>query len=158
MKETFNGKGNAVKYLARYSYRTAIANSRIISVDDKSVTFRYRDYADGNAEKTLTVTGDEFVGMFLQHVLPSGFHRTRFSGYLTNCRKSKNLKLIHQLRNTVYVGSPFRGMNTAELILSLYGRDICSCPECSGKMIRLPRGIPLSMLPSHRKELLPAMD
>lgn len=158
VKETFNGKGNAVKYLARYSYRTAIANSRIISVDDKSVTFRYRDYADGNAEKTLTVTGDGFVGMFLQHVLPSGFHRTRFSGYLTNCKKSRNLKLIHRLRNTVYSGNPFRRMGTAELILSLYGKDICSCPECSGKMIRLPRGIPLSMLLPHLSTSSPVAD
>ena len=158
VKETFNGKGNAVKYLARYSYRTAIANSRILSVSDTGVTFRYKDYADGNAEKTLTVKGEDFVGMFLQHVLPSGFHRVRFSGYLTNCKKSKSLKLIHRLRNTVYGGNPFRGMNTAELILSFYGKDICSCPKYSGKMVRLPRGIPLSMLPPHLSTSLPVAD
>ena len=158
VKETFNGKGNAVKYLARYSYRTAIANSRIVSADEDSVTFRYKDYADGNAEKTMTVGGEEFVGMFLRHVLPSGFHRVRFSGYLTNCKKSRNLKLIHRLRNTEYGGNPFRKMNMAGLILAFYGKDICSCPECSGKIIRLPRGIPLSMLLPHLSTSSPVAD
>ena len=145
--ETFNGRGNAIRYLARYSFRTAIANSRIMAVTDTHVTFRYKDYADGSREKTLTVRGTDFIGMFLQHVLPRGFNRVRFSGYLTNCRKTKNLMLIHQLRGSVYTGNPYRKMCIAELILSLYGRDICTCPECSGKMIRLPRGMPKSELP-----------
>ena len=157
IKETFNGRGNAIRYLARYSFRTAIANSRITAVTDTHVTFRYKDYADGSKEKLLTVKGTDFIGMFLQHVLPKGFNRIRFSGYLTNCRKTENLKLIHRLRNTVYVGNPYREMKAAELLVALYGKDICSCPECSGRMIRLPRGMPLSMLPSHFQEQLSAM-
>lgn len=148
VKETFNGKGNAIEYLARYSYRTAIANSRIVSVTDTSVSFRYKDYADGNAEKVMTVDGETFIGTFLQHVLPSRFNRVRYAGYLTNCAKSKNLKLIHRLRGTAYPGNPYRKMNTAELMMDLYGRDICSCPECSGKLLNFPRGRPLPMLPS----------
>ena len=157
VKETFNGRGNAVRYLARYSYRTAIANSRIVSVDDETVTFRYIDYADNNSTKTMTVKGTQFIGMFLQHILPSGFHRFRFAGYLANSRKTKNLQLIHRLRNTIYSGNAYRKMTTAELILTLYGKDICVCPECSGKMIALPRGMPMSMLPSLSKEMLLAM-
>ena len=145
--ETFNGRGNAIRYLARYSFRTAIANSRIISITGAEVTFRYKDYADGGKQKELTVSGTDFIGMFLMHVLPKGFNRTRFSGYLTNCRKTKNLKLIHRLRSTVYPGNPYRDMKIAELIMALYGKDICTCPECSGRMVRLPRGMPESMLP-----------
>ena len=148
IKETFNGKGNAIRYLARYSYRTAIANSRVISVDDDTVTFKYKDYADSSREKTMTVKGTDFIGMMLLHVLPSGFHRIRFFGYLNNSQKTKYLKLIHCLRNTLFSGNPYRTMNTAELIMSLYGKDICSCPECSGKLIPYPRGMPTSMLPS----------
>lgn len=158
VKETFNGRGNAVKYLARYSYRTAIANSRIVSVDDEKVSFRYKDYSDGSSGKTLTVDGEKFIGLFLQHVLPSGFHRVRFSGYLTNCRKSKNLKLIHRLRNTDYLGNPFRRMNTAQLIKALYEKDICACPECSGRLLHFPRGTPVSMFPSFQNELTLTMD
>lgn len=158
VKETFNGRGNAIRYLARYSFRTAIANSRILSVDDESVAFRYKDYADNHREKVLTVKGEQFIGMFLQHILPSGFHRVRFSGYLTNCQKARNLKLIHRLRGTVYGGNPYQKMKAAELILSIYGRDICSCPECSGRLISLPRGMPPAMLPSLLNNLTLAMS
>ena len=157
VKETFNGKGNAVKYLARYSYRTAIANSRILSVGEETVTFRYKDYADGNKEKTLTVKGTDFIGMFLQHILPSHFHRIRFSGYLTNCQKSENLKLIHKLRSTVYEGNPYRKMKIRDLIKNVYGTDICLCPECSGKLIHYSRGTPAYELPSLLNCLNPAM-
>ena len=157
IKETFNGRGNAIRYLARYSFRTAIANSRITEITDSHVTFRYKDYADGGKEKLLTVKGTDFIGMFLQHVLPKGFNRVRFSGYLTNCQKAKNLKLIHRLRNSVYSGNPYRDMKMSELIMELYGTDICSCPECSGHMIRLPRGMPAHKLPSQLPASLFAM-
>ena len=152
--ETFNGRGNAIRYLARYSFRTAIANSRITEVTDTHVSFRYKDYADSNKQKTLTVKGTDFIGMFLQHILPKGFNRVRFSGYLTNCKKAKNLKLIHRLRNTTYTGNPYSKMKAAELIMTLYGKDILICPECSGKMIQFPRDRPLSELPSRTKKLL----
>lgn len=151
VKETFNGKGNAVRYLARYSCRTAISNSRIVSVDDEYVAFRYKDYADDSKEKIMKVKGTDFIGMFLQHILPSGFHRFRSSGYLANCTKAKNLKLIHRLRNTIYKGNPYSKMKTAELIMEFYGRDICVCPLCAGKMFHMPRGIPLSAAASFLK-------
>lgn len=144
VKETFNGKGNAVRYLARYSYRTAIANSRIVSVDDKTVTFRYLDYADNRKEKLRTVAGETFIGLFLLHILPAGFHRVRFAGYLTNSQKSKCLKLIHRLRNSVYPGNPCYGLCTSQLMKLFYGRDICICPVCAGQLQYLPRGQPLS--------------
>lgn len=158
VKETFNGKGNAIRYLARYSFRTAIANSRITEVTDTHVSFLYKDYADKNTEKTLTVKGTDFIGMFLQHILPANFNRVRFSGYLTNCRKTKSLKLIHHLRGTVYLGNPYQKMKTAELIMLLYGKDIFICPECSGRMIKmLPRGMPASGLPSQFRKKTGAM-
>lgn len=142
IKETFNGNGNAITYLARYAYRTAISNSRITSVTDKSVTFRYKDYADNGTSKSKTVTGDEFIGLFMQHVLPKGFSRVRFSGFLSNCCKTKKLKLIHKLRNTVFIPNPVKGKTMAELMLLLYNRDICTCPQCSGHVIQFPRGRP----------------
>lgn len=143
IKETFNGNGNAIKYLARYAYRTAISNSRICDVGDDSVTFRYKDYADNNKQKLKTVTGDEFIRMFLMHILPKGFSRVRFSGYLSNCCKTKKLKLIHKLKNTVFTPNPIKGKSMAELMLLLYKRDICICPECNGNLILFPRGRPL---------------
>lgn len=158
VKETFNGNGNAIRYLARYSFRTAIANSRITEITDTHVSFLYKDYADRNREKTMTLKGTDFIGLFLQHVLPKGFNRVRFAGYLTNCRKTKNLKQIHQIRNSAYPGNQYRRMKIAELFLELYGRDLCVCPECSGKMLKLPRGMPASELPPHLKSKLRAVS
>ena len=157
VKETFNGRGNAIRYLARYSFRTAITNSRITKITETHVTFRYKDYADSGKEKLLTVKGTDFIGMFLQHVLPKGFNRVRFSGYLTNCRKTKDLKLIHHLRNTVYPGNPYREMKVAKLMMTLCGKDICTCPEYSGRMIRLSRGMPADRLPSQLRIIFSAM-
>lgn len=135
LKETFNGNGSVVQYLARYAYRTAISNNRIVSVDNESVTFRYKDYADQNKQKTLTMDGEEFVGAFLRHILPAGFQRVRFSGYLSNSVKKKNLTLISRLRNHVYNGDPTKGKSIQDLLLNLFGFDICACPMCKGEMI-----------------------
>lgn len=134
IKETFNGNGNAVEYLARYAYRTAISNSRIEEISYTHVSFRYTDYADGNTKKLMTVTGEEFIRMFMQHVLPKGFHRVRFSGFLANHCKTKQLKHIKRLRGDVYTGSPTKGKNTAELLKMIYGVDIYECPCCKHRM------------------------
>ncbi|MBO6307234.1 MAG: IS91 family transposase [Oribacterium sp.] len=135
VKETFNGNGNAVKYLARYAYRTAISNSRIREVTDSSVVISYTDYADSNQKKELSFSGEEFVECFLRHILPQGFHRVRFSGFLANCVKSKNLTRIGILRASPYAGNPVKGKRTAELLLMIYGSDICTCPNCHHQMI-----------------------
>lgn len=150
IKETFNGFGNAVTYLARYVFRSAISNSRIDSVDDSGVTFHYKDYADNSKTKSLHMSGTEFIDAFLMHVLPKGFCRVRFSGYLSNCQKTKKLKLICKLRHCVYTGNPVKGKTIAELMLLLYNRDICSCPVCHGRKIHLPRGVSLNAYSTRR--------
>ncbi len=149
VKETFNGNGNAVKYLARYSFRTAISNNRIVSFDDENVSFRYKDYQDHNQEKIMTVKGEDFIGLFLQHVLPKGFNRIRFAGFLANSQKAKNLKLIHWLRRTPYSGNTYRDMSVADLILMLYKHDIRKCPLCHHGLCFYPRGKPLNIPSSY---------
>ena len=142
IRETFNGNGNAIKYLARYAYRTAISNSRICSITETEVSLRYKDYADNSATKTLTLEGTKFIELFLQHILPKGFSRVRFSGYLSNCHKTKKLKLIHKLRGTSFTPNPVKGMSMADLILFIYRRDIYVCGKCNGRIIPYPRGKP----------------
>jgi len=134
LKETFNGKGNAIEYLARYAYRTAISNARIKDVDSEHVTISYTDYADKNTKKELVLSGTEFISRFLLHILPKGFHRVRFSGYLANCRKTKSLKHIGLLMSTPYAGSPTKGKNMSEILVMIYGTDIFCCPHCNAKM------------------------
>ena len=86
-------------YLSRYTHRVAISNSRLLSLDERGVTFRWKDYrAEGRTRhKTMTLTAEEFMRRFLLHVLPSGFHRIRHYGLLANARRKKNVETARAL-------------------------------------------------------------
>jgi len=86
-------------YLSRYTHRVAIANSRLVAMDDRGVTFRWKDYrAEGRTRhKTMTLTAPEFMRRFLLHVLPSGFHRIRHYGLLANPTRKKNIDVARAL-------------------------------------------------------------
>jgi hypothetical protein len=89
-KRPFGGPEHVLKYLARYTHRVAITNHRLVGLDEQRVSFRWKDYADGNTPKVMTVDGVEFVRRFLQHVLPTGFVRIRHFGFLANrCRDER---------------------------------------------------------------------
>jgi len=85
-KPPFSGPEAVLAYLARYTHRVAIANSRLIALDERGVTFRYKDYRrNGQARyRTMTLSADEFIRRFLLHVLPKGFHRIRHYGLLAS--------------------------------------------------------------------------
>lgn len=134
VKETFNGNGNAITYLSRYAYRTAISNSRVLSVTAEGVTISYKDYDDGCKVKTMQLDGEEFVRRFLMHVLPKGFSRIRYSGYLANACRKKNIRLIRKLTATAERINRLSGMKARDRILSIFGVDICKCPLCSSEM------------------------
>lgn len=134
IKETFNGHGNALRYLARYVFRTAISNSRIESVDANGVTFRYKDYRDNAKEKTMEMSGEKFIEAFLKHILPPGFQRVRFYGFLSNSIRHKKLVLIHQLRGSVYSGNPVKDLSMPDLMRKFYDVEIDVCPCCRSPM------------------------
>ncbi|MBY0458788.1 MAG: IS91 family transposase, partial [Gemmataceae bacterium] len=90
-KRPFGGPEQVLKYLARYTHRVAISNQRLVRMSDEAVSFRWKDYADGNRPKVLTVGGVEFVRRFLQHVLPGGFVRIRHFGFLANRHREEKL-------------------------------------------------------------------
>ena len=89
-KRPFAGPEQVLAYLSRYTHRVAIANSRLIALDDRGVTFRWKDYREHGRtrHKTMTLMTDEFMRRFLLHVLPSGFHRIRHYGLLANANRS----------------------------------------------------------------------
>jgi len=93
-KHCLNHTNTVVSYLARYSHRIAISNARILSVDDEGVLMRYKDYRDGDKNKTMHLEGEEFVRRYLMHILPMGFMRIRHYGFLANCCREKKLKQI----------------------------------------------------------------
>ena len=88
-------------YLSRYTHRVAIANNRLIALDDSSVTFRWRDYRAKGRErfKVMTLAVDEFIRRFLLHVLPSGFYRIRHYGLFANGGRAENIAQARKLLN-----------------------------------------------------------
>jgi putative transposase/transposase-like zinc-binding protein len=97
VRAPFGGPEHVLKYLARYTHRVAISNGRLIELRDGRVTFRWRDSADHNTQKLITVEAIEFIRRFLLHVLPPGFVKIRHFGFLANCRRVDGLKLCRTL-------------------------------------------------------------
>jgi len=86
-----------LQYLSRYTYKIAISNQRLLSVNAQGVKFSYTDYADNDKRKVMQLDGVEFLRRFLQHVLPKGFMRIRHYGFLANSVRKKRLEMIRQL-------------------------------------------------------------
>ena len=93
----FGGPQQVLKYLARYTHRVAISNQRLLSVDDGKVTFRWKDYANGDRQRTMTLDAGEFLRRFLLHVLPKGFMRVRYYGFLANRNRAEKLDRVRIL-------------------------------------------------------------
>ena len=134
-KRPFAGPSLVLEYLGRYTHRVAISNNRIVDINDEQVTFSYRDRSDGNKRKPMTLDGVEFIRRFLLHVLPDGYFKIRYFGFLSPRNKKRCIPLIRTLidPNAEY---PEKRKETAlEIMLRLTGIDITCCPECGkGKM------------------------
>ena len=132
-KHPFAGPKQLLNYLGRYINKIAISNHRIISCDEKSVKFSWRDYADNNTVKIMTLKPKEFIRRFLMHVVPTGFIRVRFFGFLANACKKKNIKIIRNLLD--YVPAEIeQKKDVRSLMFRLTGVDITLCPHCKGNL------------------------
>lgn len=129
-KKPFKTPHHVVKYLSRYTHKTAIYNNRLVAMDDSTVTFRYRDYKDEGKVKLLMLSAMEFMRRFMQHVLPSGFQKIRYYGFLSNCQRKTKLHQCLRLTRTPI--KPKVKLTAKELILQLTGVDISICPSCRG--------------------------
>jgi Putative transposase len=143
-KPPFGSPEQVLAYLSRYTHRVAIANSRLISLKDGRVSFRWRDYRHAARNKIMTLAAEEFIRRFLLHTLPDGFQRIRHYGFLANgCRASK-LTLCRQLLAVPPPPEPPPG-DYRERLRRLTGRDLDICPCCGGPMVSLgplPRSPP----------------
>jgi hypothetical protein len=128
VRPPFGGPGKALEYLSRYTHRVAISNHRLVSFTDGRVTFRWRDSAHGNQQRLLTLELYEFLRRFLLHVLPSGFHRIRYYGFLTNSKRSELLGLCRRLIARVH---PSRRITLADEDPVQAG---WRCPRCGGRL------------------------
>jgi hypothetical protein len=96
-KTPFGGPKQVLKYLARYTHRVAISNDRLVSMDNGQIHFTWKDYAHGGARKTMTLDAVEFLRRFLLHVLPTGFVKIRYYGFLANRSRQERLSLARHL-------------------------------------------------------------
>jgi hypothetical protein len=139
-KPPFAGPQQVVDYVGRYTHRVAISNHRIVDIEGGEVKFTWRDYRDNNQQKTMTLSADQFIGRFLLHVLPSGFHRIRYYGFLANPHRKEKLEQCRQLLGM----TPGRESSSDPATLEDYrdryekltGRSLRECPVCHrGHMI-----------------------
>lgn len=130
IKETFNGFGNAIEYLGRYTHKIAISNSRILSVTESEVTFSARGRKPSDPERRITLKNEEFIRRYLMHVLPTGFQKIRYYGFLNNRMKTQNLKIIFKLQGKQRFKQRYAGMTIAQLLKAVWDFDICLCPVC----------------------------
>jgi hypothetical protein len=149
-KPPFAGPEAVLAYLARYTHRVAISNRRLIALDERGVTFRYKDYRRDGAERyaTMTLSADEFIRRFLLHVLPRGFHRIRHYGLLAASSRKASLARARELLAVAPPVRPAEPIAPPDLLPP--------CPCCAGRMRIIetfarwmqPRGPPRSAKPT----------
>ena len=142
-KRPFAGPQQVLEYLGRYTHRVAISNYRIISIDNRRVTFTYRDRQNNDEIKKMTLDAAEFIRRFLLHVLPKGFFKIRYFGFLSHTNKKQLIPLIRELIDADSILPEKINESISEMMLRLTGIDISCCPKCKkGKMIVI-RKLPL---------------
>ena len=138
IRESFAGAESVMHYLGRYTHRIAISNGRILRMDEKSVTFRVKDYRNGAVWKELTLDGVEFVRRFLMHVPPRRFVRIRHYGLLSNQKKRRLIPLCRNLIGCREFLRRFRKDDKVRAIRILYKIDVTKCPKCGDTMCYEP--------------------
>jgi hypothetical protein len=133
-KPPFGGPEQVLAYLGRYTHRVAIANSRLVSLDQGKVSFRWKDYRHHNKPKLMTLSADEFIRRFLLHALPDGFHRIRHYGLFANGRRVAKLAQCRILLHAPTPSSPSPTADYRERYRCLTGRSLDICPRCGGAM------------------------
>ena len=134
IRESFAGAETVMHYLGRYTHRIAISNSRILRLDENTVTIRVRDYKGGSGWKKLTMEGVEFIRRFLMHVPPKGFVRIRHYGLLSSHNKRKLIPVCRNLIGCREFLRRFRKDDKVQAIKILYKKDITRCPCCGGRV------------------------
>jgi hypothetical protein len=147
-KAPFAGSEQVLDYVGRYTHRVAISNNRLLDMEDGHVRFRWKDYADDNQQKSMTLAADEFIRRFLLHALPSGLQRIRYYGLLGNRHRAQNLARCRRLLNmpakTPIPDEPVASPDYRSRYEALTGKSLYQCPACLEGCMQpvelLPRG------------------
>jgi hypothetical protein len=145
-KRPFAGTAQVLDYVGRYTHRVTISNNRLVSMDNDKVHFRWKDYRDGNRQKTMTLQGDEFIRRFLVHVLSDGFHRIRYYGFLGNCHRAQKLALCRELLGMVPTAPADPPADYRDRFETLTGQSLRACPHCQTGFMAVIGSIPRSIV------------
>ena len=136
-KAPFGGPHGVIEYLGRYTHKVAISNHRICSIDeDGNVIFDYKDYADANKKKRMTLSSSEFIRRFQQHILPKRFTKIRTYGYLGNRNRHNRInEVLKKMKLPLH--KPLLKIPVEVRMMEQYGIDITVCPCCRNKTLQL---------------------
>ena len=137
-KAPFGGPHAVIEYLGRYTHKVAISNHRIRSINDEddTVTFDYKDYADQNKQKQMTLSAHEFIRRFEQHILPQRFTKIRTYGYLSNRDRHRRInEVLNKMRLPLHKGLVKIPLQLR--MLEQFGIDMAECPCCKNKTLQL---------------------
>jgi hypothetical protein len=153
-KRPFAGPAAVLAYLSRYTHRVAISNRRLVAMDERGITFRWKDYrVKGRTRtKTMTLSPDEFMRRFLLHVLPGGFHRIRHFGLLANAGRKENLARVRALLHVAPDADAATRTGDAQVGGSVGPTFVC--PDCGAPMTIIEtfgRGQPIRAPPPYRR-------
>ena len=155
-KRPFAGPEQVLDYVGRYTHRVAISNNRLLDIAEGKVSFRYKDYRHDAQQKTMTLEAEEFIRRFLLHVLPEGFQRIRYYGFLANRYREHKLARCRKL-----LGMPAPEPPASELSKDyrdryeqLTGSSLWECPVChQGRMLVIE-----ILAPSPQRQVTPIKD
>jgi len=141
-KQPFAGPQQVLDYVGRYTHRVALSNNRLLDIEGDQIQFKWKDYRNGDQVKTMTLSSDEFIRRFLMHVMPSGFHRIRYYGFLGNRYRNQKLaecrRLLGMQRADHQTEMPKAEKEYRERYEQLTGRSLFQCPHCKqGTMVKI---------------------
>jgi len=134
-EKPFSNTDSLIHYLGNYTHRVAISNQRIISNENGKVEFSVKDYKAAGIRKILRLDAHEFIRRYMQHILPSGFYKIRYWGFMAICNMKSKLKQCYDLIPKVTYFPVLQGLSALEVWREITGQDPLRCPKCkTGKM------------------------
>jgi hypothetical protein len=147
-EKPFSNSDKLINYLGNYTHRVAISNQRITEHQNDKVSFYYKDYKTAGIRKQMTLDADEFIRRFLQHVLPNGFYKIRYFGFMALCNMKSKLAVCFDLIDKVSYIPTLQGLDALEVCRNIFGLNIFCCPECkTSRLVSQKIAIPYNLKP-----------
>jgi CheY-like chemotaxis protein len=135
-EKPFSCADNLIQYLGNYTHRVAISNHRLLEHKNSKVSFCYKDYKAAGLRKSISLDADEFIRRFLQHILPDGFYKIRYFGFMAMCNMKLKLQACFDLIEKAAFLPVLEGLTALEVWRSITGKDPLQCPKCkTGRML-----------------------